>query len=336
MSDYYLVPRSRNNFFSDTSSSEGDLSGQGSETRINQLQLPPRGEPNVRNADELRLAELRTRTLPAVSNRVHVSSQYSAASQATGGDFQANSPTDAISPTNVRYMPNSVLLTSAGDPNSGEKFHSSLGDVRHTAAPGGALQGSPVKPRPKPRRGAFEVQRSASAVSPTVLGRYPRKRSLPESSYINVDPQLAEAVRGISVHKPHNDTQEALGSENTGPLDPTEMSTVPDRTHVPSATQHRDPNTHTTDKSPTPDYMNSLAAEFPDAAPELCQKALRSHGYDVDKAREEIQVQILLGMRMPNTNADDCRRALKHCQWKIDRAASWLVERSIELEQRRT
>ena len=53
---------------------------------------------------------------------------------------------------------------------------------------------------------------------------------------------------------------------------------------------------------------------------------------DSSKAREEIQVQILLGMRIPNMVSDDCRRALKHCQWKIDRAAGWLVERSEELD----
>jgi hypothetical protein len=182
------------------------------------------------------------------------------------------------------------------------------------------------------------VQRSASVVSPTVLGRYPRKSSLPEASYINldVDQPLLEAVQGISLHSPHNGAQ-ALVPDDTEPLIPIATPEVPDRTHVPTTTQHKDSNTRATNKSSTSaDYMNSLVAEFPDAEPELCQRALRSHGYDVNRAREEIQIQILLGMRMPNTNAIDCRRALKHCQWKIDRAASWLVERSLELEQRRT
>ena len=65
-------------------------------------------------------------------------------------------------------------------------------------------------------------------------------------------------------------------------------------------------------------------------------KALEIHSNDVDKAREAVQTQILLGMSIPHTDADDCRRALKHCQGKIDRAAAWLIERSEELERRRT
>lgn len=308
---FYSVPRSREVLPSDSSSSDGDFSRPNSRKKNGRFALPPRGKP-----DDLRLPELQTRTLPSGSRRVV--SQYSAVSR----EFLEDSPTGALSPTNIRYLPTAAQPLSPTNikPDLSSKFHSSMGDIR----PANddvfqALNLSPKKPRPKPRKGETIVKRSASAASPNIQGRIPRKSSLPSSSTT----AISEAVKDITLHSPQNGAhvRELQGQVQAPP--------VPHRNYLPSTTWE-DRN------SKLPALDNPLVAEFPDAEPGLCQKALESHGYDVAKAREEIQVQILLGMRIPNTNADDCRRALNHCQYKIDRAAIWLVERSIELEERRT
>ena len=77
-----------------------------------------------------------------------------------------------------------------------------------------------------------------------------------------------------------------------------------------------------------------LLAEFPDISPELCRQALECARYDLQKAREEVQIQLLLQMGMTFVTAEDCRRALSHCQWKVDRAALWLLEQSVEITTR--
>lgn len=74
--------------------------------------------------------------------------------------------------------------------------------------------------------------------------------------------------------------------------------------------------------------------EFAGCEVEICKFALEQQGYDMERAREEIRVQILLGMLLPNIREEDCRRALVHCQHKTDRAATWLLQRSEEIQSR--
>ena len=298
---FYSVPRSRDLLPSDSSSSDGDLSRPGSSTRNGRFELPPRGDPKY-PLD--RPPELRTRTLPP-----RVMSQYSAVSR----EFLADSPAGALSPTRVRYLPN----PTGPSPSN----RSSTGDIRPETDALQALNLSSNRPRPKPRKVDASVRRSASVASPELQSKSLRKLSLPDATLTGNGAFTSEAVRELTLHNPQNGTHGLV-----------EIPPVPHRTHVPSTIDED----LTPKASPRNHFNHPLTAEFPDAEPELCRRALESHGYDIAKAREEIQVQILLGMNVPNTNADDCRRALKHCQNKIDRAACWLVERSIDLDERRT
>ena len=64
---------------------------------------------------------------------------------------------------------------------------------------------------------------------------------------------------------------------------------------------------------------------------EICRFALEQHDFDIEKAKEEVRVQILLGMLLPNIREEDCRRALVHCQQKTNRAAAWLLQKSEDI-----
>lgn len=75
--------------------------------------------------------------------------------------------------------------------------------------------------------------------------------------------------------------------------------------------------------------------EFQSCTPEVCKQALKKHKYEVDAAKEEIRVHMLMEMQMPHITTEDCRRALSHCQQKTDRAAAWLLEQSDDIERRR-
>ena len=71
--------------------------------------------------------------------------------------------------------------------------------------------------------------------------------------------------------------------------------------------------------------------EFQSCTPEACKQALKKHKYEVDVVRKEIRVHML--MEMPHITTEDCRRALSHCQQKMDRAAAWLLEQSDDIER---
>ena len=338
--DFYSVPRSRDAVLSDSSSSDGD-SRPGSVARNGRFQLPPRGQASNYRDDKINLAELRTKTLPAKSTRVP--SQYSMVSQVSQ-ELLADSPTGALSPTNVRYLPTALPTSSDVDPEMSAKCRRSLGDIRYAEreerdsfqVPNQAPKNI-VRPRPKPRQSPIQVQRSASVASPNMKTKCSRKSSFPTTPEADRN-TLSEAVRHLtldSAHQQNNHTPQAHNDPDSDrePLIPIEAPLIPARTYLPSNPSNGS-NTHKPGISQT-HSQNPLVAEFPDTAPEVCQKALETHGFDISKAREEIQVQILLGMSIPNMVSDDCRRALKHCQWKIDRAAGWLVERSEELGSRR-
>ena len=72
-----------------------------------------------------------------------------------------------------------------------------------------------------------------------------------------------------------------------------------------------------------------LQSEFPDAAPRVVSALLQQEGFDVTKARVAMQVEMLMDMGIPHTTRQDCSIALKHCQWKVDRAAEWLLEKNL-------
>ena len=74
--------------------------------------------------------------------------------------------------------------------------------------------------------------------------------------------------------------------------------------------------------------------EFVGCEIEICKFALEQEDFNVEMAKEEIRVQILLGMLLPNIREEDCRRALVHCQHKTNRAAAWLLQLSTEIQDK--
>jgi serine/threonine protein kinase len=324
--DFYSVPhpRSRTMIPSDSSSGEGSRPGS-SGSRRNQFSLPPRGQgvvseqaPGTRDLD-----------LSAVISQYSVATNL--ASQASE-QFLADTPTGAISPTSIRFLPTVIPSSSSSTSNApaGNELPRFHDDMRAMGGREGFQSMSPSneRPRPKPRKDVC-VQRSTSMAAPNLPENPPRKLSLQRDIDIS---RLADEVENASL--PENPPTLPTKPEDLEPLLPGDPPPIPDRTYMSPTHKQTEANGSKT-PPPQPHIENTLAKEFPDAGVELCRRALESHSFDIEQAREEIQVQILLGMRMPQTDSSDCRRALKHCQGKIDRAASWLVERNLEFIVRR-
>ena len=79
-----------------------------------------------------------------------------------------------------------------------------------------------------------------------------------------------------------------------------------------------------------------LVPEFPNIPESVCLEVLERHHGNLSHAREELQVQVLMAMSLPHITAEDCRRALSHCQGKLERAASWLLDQSTSLARQKT
>lgn len=319
--NFYSTPRSNTIHSSGSGSSQDSVARAG----LQQPLLPPRGVKE--NTISEATATKKNLTLSAAA------SQYS--TQASH-DLLADTPTGALSPTGVKFLQPTAMppATSNGHRayDTREEEHLNEEDKDEVI-----LQ-SPTKPKPKPRKG--EVKRSSSMASPDITPNLGRKLSLPviEQDLIDLNDDLAD----ISLDKNHpkiladpgEDLEPLISLSNNDKPPP-----VPDRTYLsPAHSSGSDTSVGGTGGKLRllPPAGNPLAEEFPDADESCIHRALESHGSDIEKAREEVQVQILLGMSVPNTNAEDCRRALKHCQGKIDRAAIWLVERGLELDERRT
>ena len=73
----------------------------------------------------------------------------------------------------------------------------------------------------------------------------------------------------------------------------------------------------------------SIKELLPQASDAICVQYLTKNDGNMDSALRDIKVHILMDMGLENTSTEDCRKALSHCQWKLDRAAEWLIEQSI-------
>ena len=73
--------------------------------------------------------------------------------------------------------------------------------------------------------------------------------------------------------------------------------------------------------------------EFQGCSPDVCLKLLKRHGFEMSSAKEDIRVHMLMEMGIEHIETEDCRRALSHCQQKMDRAAEWLLEQSADIER---
>lgn len=123
---------------------------------------------------------------------------------------------------------------------------------------------------------------------------------------------------------------------------------------LPQLSPSIEPHSSTNDKRPLPRQRShdsqatpltsakwerereALTKDFPSLPPSVFTEALERHHGNVSAVREELHVQTLMAMGLAHITPDDCRRALQHCQGKLDRAASWLLEMSSILAAQKT
>lgn len=74
--------------------------------------------------------------------------------------------------------------------------------------------------------------------------------------------------------------------------------------------------------------------DFKDTEHYICERALEKYPNDLEKAKKEIKIDLLLGMGLAYINRLDCERALGHCRWNVERAGMWLMEQSVDIAQR--
>ncbi|XP_065891111.1 non-receptor tyrosine-protein kinase TNK1-like isoform X2 [Dysidea avara] len=73
----------------------------------------------------------------------------------------------------------------------------------------------------------------------------------------------------------------------------------------------------------------SIKESLPQASEAVCLQYLTKNKGNMERSLQDIKVHILMDMGLENTTTEDCCKALGHCQWKLDRAAEWLIEQSI-------
>ena len=74
--------------------------------------------------------------------------------------------------------------------------------------------------------------------------------------------------------------------------------------------------------------------DFKETDTKICERVLRKYPKDLEMAKQEIKVELLLGMGLAYIQEQDCLRALGHCQWKVERAALWLMDQSHDIANR--
>ena len=130
----------------------------------------------------------------------------------------------------------------------------------------------------------------------------------------------------------HFNPRAARGSTSNGKTKKTSVT----RTPPPSTKSKGRGSLRSTPRVDKEDLLEGILVddEFSGCDIEICRFSLEQCEYDVERAKEEIRVQILLGMMLPNIREADCRRALVHCQHKTDRAAAWLLQMCDEIQRR--
>ena len=229
--------------------------------------------------------------MPAPATTAANTSASQSISQANRG---SNSPEDAITPSHVRYISKNTRYNAV--PNNRPLFSSDEP----------AINGQ-RRPIPTPRQSKSV---SDDTRKPPTLAQVNRTQSLSK-----------EPVHPAPLVPTHRRVSEGVVSTPPA-LPPPRVSTPPGASRTTSLKRES-----SSENGSALSHLESvLLAEFPGTTPEMCKQALEMHKYNKTHAREEIQVQILLGMNLPYIDAHDCRRALSHCQHSTDRAATWLLE----------
>lgn len=72
--------------------------------------------------------------------------------------------------------------------------------------------------------------------------------------------------------------------------------------------------------------INELSARLPGRSLDDCRQALVTNNWNVKSALSYLCVQELLSLDIAGVNAVLCLRALEKSDWKVDRAAEWLLQ----------
>ena len=270
-------------------------------------------------------------------------SGYSLATAALSDDKKSSAAEEALIPSSIRFIyPTST--TASATTSSSVTGVSRLGGVNAAAAPpipsrpaDRGKDQSHITAPPKPaQRTKFKsesdasgntLQANSSSVSarpPVIPPRVPTQQQQHLAQAAGGSPQSQQKAK----KRPMPPPRKAI---NPGPND--SRSTAVQLSPKIYSPQHT--NTGFSDSEIRIQTLILSDPEFQSCTPEVCMQALKKHKYEVDAAREEIRVHMLMEMQMAHITTEDCRRALSHCQQKTDRAAAWLLEQSDDIERRR-
>ena len=271
-------------------------------------------------------------------------SQYSLATATLGSDKHTGlvktTAEEALIPSSVRYIyprPGPTSTTASATTSSVTSV-GRLGAVNPDAplvpvrSDHGQDQSHVIK-RPKPAQrtklksesdaSTLQANGSVSALPPAVPPRVPIQQQQQQQLAAGASPQSQQKAKKRPMPPPRK------AVNNPGPNDTAPAQRSPKKTHSSHSS---------TGFSESEIRIQTLILsdpEFQSCTPEICMQALKKHKYEVEVAKEEIRVHMLMEMQVAHITAEDCRRALSHCQQKTDRAAAWLLEQSDDMERRR-
>ena len=257
---------------------------------------------------------------------------------------------EALIPSSVRFIYQRPTATSTASATSSADV--STGSVRQ----GGATepQASPIPERL--HRTHFDQPLSSTSTPPM------RGKLMSESDAGRINDTVGVAHPPVVPRRPHppnprHETSSGAGGVNLSPAAKAKKPPMP----PPRLKTNAGPHHEVTPRSPRLSPSHHVTAgggggktaaklsdtemkiqtlilsdpEFQGCSPDVCLKLLKRHGFEMSSAKEDIRVHMLMEMGIEHIETEDCRRALSHCQQKMDRAAEWLLEQSADIERRR-
>jgi len=154
--------------------------------------------------------------------------------------------------------------------------------------------------------------------------------SHPSSSEIRYPPPLVDRMSYVPPAAQEESTYDSLRYVSHDKLKTQEASShaAQDDSHSNSTPSASSPRV----RRPSGKYahlIDEVQEKLPQASEELCIQYLTKNKGNVEQVIRDLKVHILMDMGLDNASMDNCRKALGHCQWKLDRAAEWLIEQSL-------
>ena len=80
--------------------------------------------------------------------------------------------------------------------------------------------------------------------------------------------------------------------------------------------------------------IDTIKEQLPEVPQDLIVRfVLKNINGDVQQTIRDIKVHHLLMMELQYITQDDCVIALEHCQWDINQAADWLIDKSMTITE---